>query len=122
LHDRGIGFDKINIEQPFRGFKVDVEGEIEKEKEYIIVELGELSCLGKFLLVQDEIVKEFWFDGKNWMYCLIQKREVTEKENLCFYVAGYFKSHCQDDINQISNCLTYGCFDCLAARRIYDNA
>lgn len=42
LHDLGIGFDKIKIEERFRGGIVDVEAEIEREKQYVVVELGEL--------------------------------------------------------------------------------
>lgn len=109
LHDKGIGLDKIEIEQPFRGFSVDVEGEIEKEN--IIVELGELSCLGKFRLVQDEIVKEFWFDGKNSMYCL-SRTKTKIRRDFVSHIFTYYKSHCESDFSHLSSCSTYGAFDC----------
>jgi hypothetical protein len=112
LHDKGIGFDNINIEQTFRGFDVDVEGEIKKEKEYIVIELGELSTLNKFRLVQDKIVREFWFDRKNWMYCLSQTKAKIGKD-FRTHTFKYYKSHCESDNSYLSSCLTYGAFDCL---------
>jgi hypothetical protein len=115
LHDKEIGFDKINIEQPFKCFKVDVEGEIEKEKQYIIVELGELSSLGKFRLVQDEIVKEFWFDRKNRMHCLSQTKTKIRRD-FTSHIFKYYKSHC--DCSHLWSCTTYGAFDCLGTLRL----
>jgi len=115
LHDKRIGFNKINIEEEFRGFFVDVEGEIEKEKEYIIVELGELSGL-KFWLVQDEIVKEFWFDGEKWMYCLSQTKKKPTR-NFLEHIFEYYETHCEENSN-IADCLSSGAFNCLEIRRI----
>jgi len=123
LHDRGIGFDQINVEQRFRGFIVDVEGEIEKEKEYIIVELGELSSLNKFWFVRDEIVKEFWFDGidgKNWMYCLSQTKTKIRRD-FASHIFKYYKSHCESDHSHLWSCSAYGAFDCLGTIRLRED-
>jgi hypothetical protein len=106
---RGIPFEKINIEQWFCGYKVDVLGEVNPEK-YIVVELGQLSSYGKLWLIYDPLVKEFWFDGTGegkYFYSLRANGELPIEESLHEHMFGFFVKKCSQNLGQFWNCSTY---------------
>lgn len=123
LGDSGIDFAKIEIEQRFKGYIVDVLGEIDKK--YIAVELGKLSDLGKFLLVDEESVKELWFgDDDRFIYSLSRKapcnKDLLRKEadSFLLQITNYYKTFCEGK-GQLSSCLLspYSAWNCIATRR-----
>lgn len=106
---RGIPFENINIEQKklFPPYQVDVLGEITPEK-YIVVELGQLSSYGKFWLIYDPLVKEFWFDGEGkYFYSLQANGKLPNKEQLLKFMLDFFVKNCSKDLGQLWNCSTY---------------
>jgi hypothetical protein len=104
---RRISLEKIDIEQRFSGYQVDVLGEIEPEK-YIVVELGELSSYEKLWLIYDPLVKEFWFDGKGkYFYSLKANGELPIEEHLLEHMFDFFMEKCSKDLGQFCNCSTY---------------
>jgi hypothetical protein len=124
LHNLGIEFDKIQIEERFRGGIVDVEAEIEKEKKYIVVELGELSNIGKFFLTDDEIVEEFWFSDKDkFIFSLSRGINSTNKEPGYYFkfISNYHNKHCKQGYRPNSfDCDTYGAVNCYSYRRLLE--
>lgn len=116
LHRAGIDFFRMVVEENFEGCKVDILGETE-EKKYIAVELGKLSKIGKFSLIYEDNVKEFWFgDTMNFIYSLSRKtpknNELLGDENKSQYILNYKKSHC--DMKQRYECSSssYHAFNC----------
>jgi hypothetical protein len=119
LYDLGIGFDQIEIEEWLKGVKVDVLGKIGEN--YIAVELGELSNIDKFWLVEEDIVKELWFgDNDKLIYSLSRKAHRSEqalrkeRDNYLIYMTGYYKTNCERK-GQLSRCLSsYSAYNCVS--------
>ncbi len=123
LNNSGIDFSKIEIEQRFKGYIVDVLGE--KEQKFIAVELGKLSDLGKFLLVDEENVKELWFgDSDRFIYSLSRKapnnKQLLRKEadSYLLHFINYYRTYCEGQ-GQLSSCLSspYSAWNCVEIRR-----
>jgi hypothetical protein len=125
LHRSGIDFRKIQIEQRFDGFILDLLGEMDKDKKYIVVELGKLSGLGKFLLVDEENVKELWFgDTNRFIYSLSRKVPNSEQllrqeaDDFFLHIVKYYKAHCYAH-GQLSSCLSSdSAWNCVETRRM----
>lgn len=90
-----------------------------EEGKYIVVELGELSKIGKFSLPDDKRVKEFWFGDKtNFIYSLSRKAPMTQQasneegESYLLHIANYYKDHCVTD-RRLKDCeSSYSAYDC----------
>jgi hypothetical protein len=119
LHRSGIDFCKIQIEEKFCGYKVDILGEIEKDKKYIVVELGKLS------LIYEESVKELWFgDTEKFIYSLslkeltIEQPIKNEANDYMLHFVKYYKEHCITN-RQLFHCLSsHYAYNCLETRRL----
>ena len=127
LNKSGIDFGKIQIEQWFNGYKPDILGETNKDKKYVLVELGKISQLGKLLLVDDERVKELWFgDTDRFIYCLSRNapnnKQILRGEADAYFlhILNYYKDYCDAD-GQLSSCLsTYSAYDCVEDIRFWE--
>ena len=127
LNDIGLTFSEIEIEQQFDGYIIDVLGK--KGEKYIAVELGKMSDIGKFLLVDEENVDELWFGDKDkFIYRLSRSapknQEILRKEadNFLTHFVNYFRTFCEGN-GQLSTCISspYSAFNCIAIRRAAKN-
>lgn len=101
----------MDVEEWFDGYKVDILARTKEEKA-ILVELGEISDIGKYYFPDMEGVKEFWFgDKENFIYRLSRKEPISEEslkqeaKRYSNFIADYYKKYCN------SNRLYYHCMD-----------
>ena len=120
LSSERISYDKIEIPQNYfngSGYKVDVLAELANQK-YIVVELGQLSCIGKFDLIYHPKVQELWLaDKEKFVYglSLNEPRNDSYSEKTHFH--NYYQQHCCD--GQLSECLSpHYAYNCMSIRRL----
>ncbi len=101
LHDMGVDFDNIVIEEWCYGYEVDILAEIGEDAQCIAVELGTVSKLGKLSLPDSENIKELWFgDTEKFIYSLSRKVPLTEQiahnegDKDILHFVKYYKEHC----------------------------
>jgi len=109
LNREGIDYANMDIEEWFDGCKVDILART-KEDKAILVELGEISNIGKYYFPDIEGIKEFWFGDKdNFIYRLSRKKPITEDSSkqeakqYSEFIANYYRKYCN------SNRLYYHC-------------
>ena len=95
----------------------------ETDKKYVAVELGKLSSLGKFSLVDEENVKEFWFgDNDKFIYSLSRKSPYDEQllrkeaDSYMLQIRNYYKTHCEVK-GQLSCISPNSAWNCNSTRR-----
>lgn len=108
------------------GFRVDVLAQIDDE--YIVVELGTLSSIGKFALVEDDDVRALWFaDTGNFIYSLSKSNKLSLKESIVngynyqLFISNYYaQNHCSQSRGIYSSVEDYECdkapFNCRGCR------
>jgi len=114
----GISYANMEIEEWFDGSRVDILARTNQGKK-ILVELGEISDIGKYFFPDMKEVKEFWFGDNGKFIYSISKQELITPENgskeerkYSKFIAEYYKTYCNSDrlyYHCISSDSAYNC-------------
>ncbi len=128
LHDWGVEFDQMDIEERFNGGNiVDVLGV--KGENYIVVELGEWSKIDKLMLADEENVEALWFgDNNKFIYSLSRKAPRThqvlrkEAEDYAVHFVNHYLNHCKGE-GRAYSCFSspYNAWNCNTIRRFAED-